>query len=142
MKTHVLKIRIEPFWAVWTGRKRYEIRVNDRDLEVGDLLDLREFEPGEEASGFRITAHVLYMTHGGQWGLPQGLCVMSIEVLQRFDPDGSARPANCTCEREIKRCPAHDERGVHFPCEKCGALQGFDLDNGWRRCAACGYPSK
>lgn len=33
-------------------------------------------------------------------------------------------------------------RGVDFPCEECGAMEGNCLDNGWFRCAKCGYPSK
>ncbi len=33
-------------------------------------------------------------------------------------------------------------RGVDFPCEKCGALKGSHLDNGWHRCNDCGYPSQ
>lgn len=33
-------------------------------------------------------------------------------------------------------------RGVHFPCEKCGALDGSTLSDGWYRCSKCGYPSK
>ena len=34
------------------------------------------------------------------------------------------------------------QRGVDFPCEDCGALEGSVLDNGWYRCNKCGYPGK
>lgn len=33
-------------------------------------------------------------------------------------------------------------RGVDFPCEKCGKLEGSKLNDGWYRCSACGYPGK
>lgn len=34
------------------------------------------------------------------------------------------------------------QRGVDFPCEGCGKLEGNFLENGWYRCKQCGYPSK
>ena len=34
------------------------------------------------------------------------------------------------------------QRGVDFPCEECGKLEGNFVREGWYRCAACGYPSK
>jgi hypothetical protein len=33
-------------------------------------------------------------------------------------------------------------RGVDHPCEQCHKLEGSTLDNGWYRCANCGYPSQ
>lgn len=43
---------------------------------------------------------------------------------------------------ELKRDPA--QRGTPaFPCEDCGQTEhGNCLDDGWYRCARCGYPSK
>lgn len=35
-----------------------------------------------------------------------------------------------------------DERGVDYPCEECGALDGNTVQNGWQRCRKCGYPSQ
>lgn len=34
------------------------------------------------------------------------------------------------------------QRGVTYPCEECGALDGSVLDNGWWRCRRCGYPGQ
>lgn len=40
---HKLKIRPDFFKAVSAGEKKFEIRKNDRDFNVGDFLVLREY---------------------------------------------------------------------------------------------------
>lgn len=79
MKTHELKTWPDPFQAVWDGAKTYEIRTNDREFKVGDLLHLREYDPatGSYTGSFLMRA-VSYMTLGGEWGLPPGLCVLGL----------------------------------------------------------------
>lgn len=105
--TYELKTWPEPFQAVWEGRKRYEIRKNDRGFGVGDHLVLREFkphakcggsgwdlgfensapcgcaEPHGQYTGRKFHAQISYMTQGGQWGLPENLCVLSLEKERR-----------------------------------------------------------
>lgn len=109
-RIHTLKTWPEPFQAILDGKKRYEIRVNDRDFKVGDELHLKEwqhFETGGRPvidtsvsypfgattptrytpkipphfTGRELTVRVVYMTHGGQWRLPKDVCVMSVEVI-------------------------------------------------------------
>lgn len=87
MSVHILKTWPEPFQAVLDGRKRYEIRVDDRGYAVGDALHLKEFRPepalwgGGRYTDREVLARITYMTPGGAWGLPAALCVMSIEPL-------------------------------------------------------------
>lgn len=79
MTTHELKTWPGAFQAILDGKKTYEIRVNDRDFQVGDNLHLREFDAEAGAySGRELTVRVTYMTRGGEWGLPDNLCVMAI----------------------------------------------------------------
>ncbi len=86
MTTHELKTHPEPFAALLDGRKRHEIRRADRPFAVGDVLVLREWKPQVKRSltgkytGRTLTCRVTYLTPGGAWGLPDKLCVMSVEV--------------------------------------------------------------
>lgn len=46
MKTHELKLDVKYFDEVKDGNKNFEIRKNDRDFKVGDILELKAFMPG------------------------------------------------------------------------------------------------
>lgn len=46
MKTHELKLDVKYFDEVKDGNKNFEIRKNDRDFKVGDILELKAFMSG------------------------------------------------------------------------------------------------
>ena len=48
MTRHELKTWPQYFAAVRSGKKRFEIRRNDREFAVGDVLVLREFDPEQD----------------------------------------------------------------------------------------------
>ena len=48
---HALKIYPEYYEAVKSGKKPFEVRKNDRDFKVGDILALNEFDPLEGKRG-------------------------------------------------------------------------------------------
>ena len=76
---HQLKTWPEPFAAVVDGGKTCELRKNDRDYKVGDVLILQEWNPDtKEYTGNEEVAHVTHIIRGGEFGLPPDLCVMSI----------------------------------------------------------------
>lgn len=84
MRQHDLKTWPEPFEAMWCGDKRHEIRKTDRDFRVGDVLRLLEFVPDERIfTGRELLVRVKYISQSGSWGLPEGLCVMSVATLAR-----------------------------------------------------------
>lgn len=76
---HELKTWREPFRAIWRGEKRFEIRKADRAFCVGDGLKLNLWDPErEEYQGSYWLGEITYICHGGEWGLPDDLCVLSI----------------------------------------------------------------
>lgn len=84
MREHKLKTWPGPFAAVLSGAKLYEIRRDDRDFAVGDVLLLREWKPcSGRYTGREIKRRVTYMTKGGAWGLPPHLCVMSVQPEEK-----------------------------------------------------------
>lgn len=79
MATHDLKTWPEHFQEVKAGRKRFEIRVNDRNFQVGDTLRLNEFCPRLNVyTGDTVTVVVTHMLAGGAFGIDLGSVVMSI----------------------------------------------------------------
>jgi hypothetical protein len=63
MKTHRLKTWPLYFAAVADGSKTFEIRADDRDYQVGDILELLEWEPlTGEFTGRELRHKVTYRT--------------------------------------------------------------------------------
>lgn len=84
MKTHELKCWPEYFEPVYSGKKRFELRFNDRDYKAGDYLLLREWRPVEEAYTGRelkvIVTYVMAEDDGPAEVMP-GWVVMSIQPV-------------------------------------------------------------
>jgi hypothetical protein len=120
---HELKTHPPYFAAVRSGAKRFEIRKNDRNFQVGDTLQLLEWEPNEytphvgQFTGNKVEVRVTYIAQG-VFGLPVDVCVMSIAALEAGK--------------------AVDENGLK-PCPFCGsraAIHRFD-DMDIVECDAC-----
>lgn len=84
---HKLKTDPAVFEDVMAGTKLFEIRLNDRDYQVGDTLELvktkhtgAEMKAGAplEYTGDAIFADVVGILHGPIYGLEAGWCIMSI----------------------------------------------------------------
>ncbi|EOV9255608.1 DUF3850 domain-containing protein [Salmonella enterica] len=55
-KVHDLKIHPKYFAPVAAGKKRAEVRINDRDYNAGDTLILREYDPQKGFTGQKVVA--------------------------------------------------------------------------------------
>ena len=62
MKIHDLKIDPDYFDDVITGKKTFEVRRNDRDFKVGELLNLQEYDREKrEYTGHNIIKGIGYI---------------------------------------------------------------------------------
>ena len=76
-QVHELKCWPEYFAAVVYGSKRFELRKDDRDFQVGDTLRLHEWNPETEEYTGRWTALVItYVLQN--WGSAPGMAVLSL----------------------------------------------------------------
>ena len=91
--THELKTWPEFFKQTRSGRKKFELRRNDRDFKVGDELLLKEWDPelelGEEGYTCRellvrvdyiLTSH-LTAGFGKQNPLPHDYVILSVSLV-------------------------------------------------------------
>lgn len=77
--THELKCWIDVFYDMYIGLKTFEVRLNDRNYQVGDSLLLKEWDSDTNTyTGRQILKRVTYILYGGQFGLPENTVVMAI----------------------------------------------------------------
>ncbi len=69
MKVHNLKIKPQYFKDVVSGDKTFEVRKNDRDFEVGDIITLREFENDMHTGNF-INVEIVYILNDEEYCKP------------------------------------------------------------------------
>jgi ASC-1-like (ASCH) protein len=73
---HELKLEKDYFGSVLAGFKTFEIRFNDRDYQVGDILVLKEWDWFSESfTGREVEKKITYITNYAQ---KDGYVVMSI----------------------------------------------------------------
>lgn len=81
-RRHVLKTWPMYFQPMVEGHKTFELRKNDRDFRVGDVLELREYDlANDHYSGRFIEVVVTYVLERGELGLAVGFCVLGIRAL-------------------------------------------------------------
>lgn len=92
--THALKTDPFVFEQVWKGKKPFEIRKNDRDFQIGDLLILKETKfSGEEMAkgspliytGRRVEARISCIIEDYFYGIRENFCVIGlVDIKRRF----------------------------------------------------------
>ncbi|MBS3885596.1 MAG: DUF3850 domain-containing protein [Dethiobacter sp.] len=81
MKYHELKCWPQNFNATIKDLKLFEIRKNDRDFKVGDILRLMEYHPElQQYTGENLFAKVTYIVDSPEW-VKEGFVVMGTEKL-------------------------------------------------------------
>jgi ribosomal protein S17 len=79
--THKLKTWPEYFEQVENRAKTFEIRKNDRNFNVGDILELEEFEPANKLYTGRIISVIVTYILDKQPFVPEGYVCMAIYRL-------------------------------------------------------------
>lgn len=79
---HELKTLNPYFTDVMNGTKKFEVRKDDRNYQVGDILVLQEYEPETPSpyTGRKIKVEVVYKLAGGNFGVLDGHCVLGFDV--------------------------------------------------------------
>lgn len=78
---HELKVWREPMEAIMEGRKRHEVRKEDRGVpfKEGDGLILREWDhERQEYTGTEAHFDIGYLSRGPAWGIPEGMVVFTL----------------------------------------------------------------
>lgn len=77
--THVVKCWPEPFDARQQGLKPWELRLNDRDYRVGDLLCQHRWCPkSNHYTGLMDQHRITWALYGPAFGLPAGYVIMTL----------------------------------------------------------------
>ena len=77
---HDLKISSSYFWPVKAGRKTAELRKDDRNYQVGDILNLQEYNNGKY-TGRCVSVDVTHVLRNcEEYGLMAGYCILSIKA--------------------------------------------------------------
>lgn len=80
-QVHNLKTWPGPFERVRTKVKKADFRKDDREYKVGDILNLREYDPGLQAYTGRTLVRIvtdIANGHGNPFGIPEGYVMMSL----------------------------------------------------------------
>ena len=78
MKVHELKIDPKYFDEIVDGIKTFEVRRNDRDFKVGDLLKLKEYDREKEIyTGHETVVEIRYILDNQQY-LREGYVILGI----------------------------------------------------------------
>lgn len=129
MKTHKLKTWPTYFQAVRSGKKTFEIRKNDRNYQVNDVLVLEEWKPVQERcdvhyyfegdgrcscsngeyTGAIFEAKITYKLDGGQFGIEEGYCILGIRKTERDKQLKEMQERIKELECEIKRIKLNND---------------------------------
>lgn len=78
-RRHKLKLAKMFFDDVRSGRKSFDLLKNDRNYQLGDIIEYREMDKGEE-TGRVIEKEVIYILEGFK-GLQENYCILALEDI-------------------------------------------------------------
>lgn len=83
-KYHVVKSWPMWFDLVWRDDKKYEVRKDDRDYKVGDVLIMLEWDPDTQLyTGREIRAEISHKVGDNCEGIMTGYCVLGLTSIEQ-----------------------------------------------------------
>jgi len=96
MKTHVVKSWPQFFTQLLAGHRTHELRRNDREYQVGDRIELHEYNPNSSTyTGRACTVEVTSMTSTqepcavSEEALNKDFCILSVRLVPHQRTAGS-----------------------------------------------------
>jgi hypothetical protein len=74
---HYLKTATTFYQAVERGKKKFELRINDRNYQIGDMVYLEEVVEGVKTGRSLPPVEIQYILYGGQFNLPEDYCIFN-----------------------------------------------------------------
>jgi hypothetical protein len=74
---HYLKCETEHYQAIERGKKKFELRKNDRDFCVFDMIYLEEAVNGVRTGRSLAGLEIQFILKGGEYGLDQDYCIFN-----------------------------------------------------------------
>lgn len=86
-KHHQIKCWPDYFEPVLNGDKTFDVREDDRDYQVGDLLIIREWDPDNGFTSRITIREITYKMDGGRFGIDENYCVLGIKTIEEAKAD-------------------------------------------------------
>ncbi|RDY30330.1 DUF3850 domain-containing protein [Lachnotalea glycerini] len=83
--THYIKCSAMFFEDAAAGRKNFELRINDRDYRVGDILHMTEHKDGHNTGRF-IEQEIIYMLEEFN-GLKEDYCILGTKSITGIEQE-------------------------------------------------------
>ena len=74
-KCHHLKCESKYYQAIERGFKKFEVRLNDRNFRVHNLVYLHETINGEYTGNTLPPLEIQYVLRGGKFGIEENYCI-------------------------------------------------------------------
>ena len=82
MKLHELKIKDEYFKEVLRENKTFELRKNDRDYQVGDLIHFVDIDGNPSYNEKLVFLITDVLRNVQEYGLDKDYCILAIKKLE------------------------------------------------------------
>ena len=83
MKLHILKSKEEYFKEILRENQTFDLRKNDRDYQVGDLIHFVKTDGNEYIICSQVVFRIIYILKNvEQYGLDKDYCILGIKKLE------------------------------------------------------------